>query len=160
MKTSKELLRFIKALLKIKDMEKKVLLVHTFETTKETIGQMVVIENQKAIFTCDTLELPWLDNIRRKSRIYEGTFECVKVEATKAIPYEHIWIKNVLDRGGICIHVGNYATGKKVDILGCILVGSSHADINGDGQLDITNSRNTFNKLMAILPDSFNLIIK
>lgn len=153
-------LEALRRLLKSKAMEKKVLLVHTFETHKETIGQMVVIEDAKAIFTCDTLELPWIDNIRRKSRIYEGTFECAKVEATPKIPYEHIWVKNVLDRSGICIHIGNYATGKKVDILGCILVGSSHADINGDGQLDITNSRNTFNKLMAILPDSFNLIIK
>lgn len=60
-------------------------------------------------------------------------------------------IKNVPMRSNILIHVGNYTS----DILGCILVGDSVRDINNDGKYDVTNSRNTFNKLMNLLPEEF-----
>ena len=35
-----------------------------------------------------------------------------------------------------------------------------HVDMNKDGNLDVTNSSNTFKKLMEILPNNFKLIIK
>ena len=42
-------------------------------------------------------------------------------------------------RSGVCIHKGNYFT----QILGCIIVGDSHTDINKDGYKDVTNSGKT-----------------
>lgn len=64
---------------------------------------------------------------------------------------ECIEIQNVPMRSNILIHVGNYTS----DILGCILVGDSARDINNDGTIDVTNSKATMYKLLALIPDKF-----
>ena len=104
-------------------------------------------------FECFTLELPWKNNLRKVSCIRAGVYTWVKRAATTAIPYEHILLQNVPARDGVCIHSGNFATGAKPDTLGCVLVGSAYVDLNGDGTVEITNSKATFNKMMALLPN-------
>ena len=127
-----------------------------FKNSHEAIGQMVVAEGENVLFKCSTLELPWRGNMQSVSCIYSGTFRCVKVPQTSNIPYPHIWIKDVYNREGIKIHIVNYAR----QLRGCIGVGEKHLDIDKDGQLDITNSRKTFEKLMAALPDTFNITVR
>ena len=134
----------------------KVELTHIFENDKETLGQLVVSDNGKVLFICSTLELPYLNNIARKSRIDTGIYDCVKVGESANIKYDHIWIKNVAGRSGIKIHIVNYVR----QLAGCIGVGEKYMDIDKDGEIDITNSKNTLNQLRAILPDEFKLIIK
>jgi hypothetical protein len=66
-------------------------------------------------------------------------------------------ITSVPKRSGIRIHIANYFT----QLLGCIALGMGFADINKDGQTDITSSKvaiNKFNQLMGGKP--FKLIIK
>ena len=63
---------------------------------------------------------------------------------------------DVPNRSYILIHSGNY----NKHTLGCILVGATLSDINGDGYRDTTNSKETLNKLNEILPDYFKLTIK
>jgi len=116
----------------------------------ETIGALTFGE-----FHCDTLELPYKDNQHRISCIPAGKYICKKVTATAHIPYEHISVTNVPNRDGICIHKANYVS----DLLGCIGVGEGIIDLNKDGQLDIIKSKLTFDKLMALLPNSFSLAI-
>lgn len=100
-------------------------------------------------FRCFTLELPDLDNKSNVSCIPEGTYLASKhMSPTKG---HCVSIKNVPMRSNILIHVGNFTS----DIQGCILVGDSARDINGDGKYDVTNSRNTFNNLMNLLPEEF-----
>jgi len=100
-------------------------------------------------FRCFTLELPDLDNKQNVSCIPKGTYLAGKhMSPSKG---HCVAIKGVPMRSNILIHVGNYTS----DILGCILVGDSVRDINNDGKYDVTNSRNTFNKLMDLLPDEF-----
>ena len=111
-------------------------------------------------FSCVTLELPDKQNQKGISCIPSGEYEWIKVGATAKIPYDHISILNVLNRSGICIHIGNYASLKKSDVEGCIIVGGAFADINQDGIADIIDSKSTFNKLMALLPDAGKLTIK
>lgn len=106
-------------------------------------------------FKCDSLELPYKDNQRRVSCVPAGKYICKKVLASSHIPYTHIAITNVPNRDGICIHKANYVS----DLLGCVGVGDGLKDINKDGQLDIINSKNTFDKLMLLLPDEFTLNI-
>jgi len=104
-------------------------------------------------FRCLTLELPDLDNQQDISCIPHGLYQCEKYHSNT-----HGWcvaIHDVLDRTFIRIHAGNFTR----QILGCILVGSSITDIDGDGILDVSNSGNTMKKLMAILPDKFELEI-
>lgn len=117
-------------------------------------------ENGATVFKCDSLELLYRDNKQIVSCINTGIYLCKKRGATKNIPYPHIWITNVTGRAGICVHYGNFAAGKKVDIKGCVLAGSGLTDINGDGFIDIVNSKKTFLKLMEVMPEEFYLTIR
>jgi hypothetical protein len=122
----------------------------------QTIGRLDVVNGDVELFSCMTLELAWNNNLRQISCIPYGEYSCEKKEATAAIPYQHVTVLNVRDRSGIAIHKANYAS----QLRGCIAVGDKHVDINKDGNLDVTNSSNTFKKLMDILPNNFKLTIK
>jgi hypothetical protein len=105
---------------------------------QQTQGTLKVYDedSDEPVFECKTLELPDRDNQQQ-------------------IP----------NRSLILIHWGNYAgsinpmTGHS-DIKGCILVGKTFADIDGDGIKDITSSKSTFNTLMKICPDGLTLTIE
>lgn len=112
-------------------------------------------------FHCKTLELGSHDNEPGKSCINPGAYVCKKVGPSH-IPYEHIAITEVANRSGIAIHIANYASSDeahKSQLLGCVAVGSYYGDINSDGVQEILNSTETFNKLMAAVPDEFILVI-
>ncbi len=128
----------------------KILIKRITKGQKEILGELTFND-----FKCKTLELPDLGNKSKVSCIPYGKYNCIKVEATHNIPYKHISILDVVNREGICIHKGNYYT----QILGCVLVGDSYADINKDGIIDILNSGTTYDKLMKLLPDKFELEI-
>lgn len=125
-------------------------LLRTSCQPKQTLGNLSV--DGKEI--CKTLELPWLENKRRVSCIPEGEYTVVKRNSPKY--KNHFHILEVPNRDWILIHHGNFYT----DILGCILVGENHVDINRDGLLDVTNSVATMKKLNTIFPDKFKLIVK
>lgn len=105
-------------------------------------------------FRCFTLELPWGMNKKNFSCVPEGTYEAFKHESPKNGSV--IMLKNVVGRSGIQIHAGNYTS----QIEGCILVGDSLKDINADGVIDVTNSKATLSKLLDLLPDTFEVVIK
>ncbi|HDM8140673.1 TPA: hypothetical protein P0E12_004963 [Vibrio harveyi] len=101
-----------------------------------------------------TLELPDLNNETNVSCIPEGIYHCTWIESPSLG-----WCYNVADVYGrtfIRIHSGNYTS----EILGCILVGDGHKDINGDQLVDVTNSKKTLEKIHNMLGDSFTLQIK
>lgn len=124
------------------------------QTTKQTLGEFVLLDDTgKAIYRCKTLELPWRNNARQKSCIPTGVYDVVPRQSPKFAKHYHVL--NVPNRDWILIHTGNYHT----QILGCILVGASLADINGDGQLDVTNSRITLNSILTMAPKGFKLTI-
>lgn len=125
---------------------------------KLTTGLLIVLDEDRALFACRTIELPFLGNQKRISCIPEGVYDCERiVSSTKG---ECFLVKNVPNRSAILIHKGNYAAGFKVDTEGCILVGLSLADINGDGYQDVTDSSKAMAALRAILPEKFQLIIR
>ena len=99
-------------------------------------------------FKCKTMELPWLNNQVRISCIPAGVYDYEVLERSEAIPYKHIWIKEVPGRSGIKIHVANYVR----ELRGCIAVGRNYADIDKDGVIDLTASRDTLNELMTLIP--------
>lgn len=125
------------------------------DSGSQTLGKLYILENgYKCIFYCDTLELPWLNNQTQISCIPPGIYTVTKRWSQKF--KNHLHITNVKDREWILIHSGNYNR----DILGCVLVGSDLKDIDGDGELDVIESRITLNKILEIVPDTIKLEIK
>lgn len=105
-------------------------------------------------FQCFTLELPWLENQRGVSCIPRGQYKAFKRNSPKnGLVVE---FRNVPDRSNIQIHSGNYTR----QIEGCILVGSSIAFLDGDSVPDVANSKVTLDKLLALLPDEFEVVIE
>ena len=128
--------------------------LRTIDNGKQTNGVLYVVDEDKILFECFTLELPWKDNQRRVSCIPEGEYKAIKHHSPKF--GNSVWIQDVPNRSEILIHPANYVR----QLLGCIAVGSDLKDIDSDGLEDTTNSRNTMDKLLSFLPKSFDVQIK
>lgn len=115
----------------------------------QTLGIMT-LPNGKVYHT---LELAWKNNNRKVSCIPKGKYKVRK--RTSAKYGEHFHILDVKNRDFILIHFGNYHT----DILGCVLVGKGLKDINNDGRLDVTSSKQAMKEILAVMPNSFDLEI-
>jgi len=105
-------------------------------------------------FKCFTLELPWKGNELNVSCIpralgYKG--EKHKSPANGDV----IAITNVFNRTYIQIHSANFLR----QLKGCIAVGDSIKFLDGDSLPDVTNSKNTLKKLLAVLPKKFMIEI-
>lgn len=138
-------------------MEPQLIVDRFKDTGKQTLGRMQYVdEKNNVLFDCVTLELPWKNNKNKISCIPVGEYDCEKVGPSENIKYPHIWITNVKGRSGVKIHIANYYT----QIQGCIAVGSSHLDLNKDGEQDVTASKTTFAALMNVAPNKFKLIIR
>ena len=126
-------------------------------TDKATYGQAFVWDNEtkERIFDFKTLELPWQENKRRVSCIPEGEYLVKKMPPTAKRNYEYFHVQNVPGRDAILFHPGNYTR----QILGCILPGESHTDLDKDEIIDITNTTHTLKILTALMPDVFKLKI-
>ena len=135
---------------------KKLALVRDYKE-KETLGKLIVFDNNKIIYTCVCLELPWLDNEHNISCIPEGVYNVEKYSDTKH--KNCFWVKDVPERTGILIHIGTYATGKKINTKGCILPGVDYTDVDVNGQLDVVLSSVALKRLNYYLPDKFKIHI-
>lgn len=133
----------------------KVIIDRLNEGDKQTESLLTILnEKEETIFNCYTLELPWNDNKKQISCIPKGEYNVEKRQSTKY--KNHFHVLDVPNRSYILIHQGNYNWHTK----GCILVGKTLTDINGDGLRDVTGSVATMNKLNDILPNYFKLQIR
>ena len=136
-------------------------MLETIEGMKRyTITRLIYQDEQTLGYLWDglkkiacTLELEWDDNKSRVSCIPKGIYTVVTRHSPKF--GNHFHILDVPNRDYILIHSGNYHR----DILGCVLVGAAHIDIDGDGYMDVTSSKNKMRKLNEILPTKFELEI-
>ncbi len=120
---------------------------------KVTLSEIEARDNGEAAYSCKGLELPWKNNQRRISCIPEGMYIVKKRISPKY--GNHFHLQKVTGRDWILIHHGNYTR----DILGCILVGRTHTDIDRDGITDVTHSKATMKELNELLPKEFTVII-
>ena len=132
----------------------KAILTREASLCNQTLGTLQLLDDNKEIFSCKTLELPDLDNQKSVSCIPKGIY--IVTPRTSPKYGLHFLVNNVINRDAILIHHGNYYT----DILGCILVGTSHVDINGDNLKDVTSSKVTLKKLLELAPKGFELTIR
>ncbi len=116
-----------------------------------TIGRLTL---SGGTFQCFTLELPWKENERGISCIPAGTYEAFKRMSPKNGSV--IELLNVKDRSNIQVHRGNYTR----QIEGCILVGDSVKFLDADSIPDVTTSGQTMDKLLALLPNKFTVVIE
>ena len=100
-----------------------------------TLGKMFT---EDGLWICETLELPWRDNLRGISCIPEGAYEC-KLAMSPSRGYKVYWLQDVPGRKDCQIHIGNFPK----DIRGCILVGSERSNHM------LLRSRMAFNAFMG-----------
>lgn len=131
----------------------RAVLIRIKANKNQTLGRLFVFDGLDLVFKCCTLELPDRANMRNISCIPTGIYE-VKPR-TSAKYKEHFEVTKVLNRKYILIHPANYYT----DLKGCIGVGADFYDINKDGEMDITSSRDTMSKILELMPNGFNLTI-
>jgi len=139
----------------------KCIISRTYEL-KQTRSALFVMEGVDKLFECVTIELPKVFipfpvNAQNVTCIPEGIYPVEKIiSPTKGRCF---LLKNVPGRTMVEIHIGNFATGEKVDTKGCILPGMRFVDINLDGNLDVQDSTKAMEKLLKLLPDKFELHI-
>jgi hypothetical protein len=120
---------------------------------KITPGFLQVYKGADLLLEVATLELPWKENEFRVSCIPEGAYWC---EYRYSDRFGWHWVVLAVEgRSLILIHSGNFYYQTK----GCILPGLTHADIDADGVLDVTNSRKAMQILRGVLPNRFPLYI-
>jgi len=124
------------------------LIIETWQRKGYTFGVLTYRD-----FTCVTLELPWINNERSISCIPRaGAY--VGRKYTSPANGDCIAIDNVLERDYIQIHALNWLHQTE----GCIGVGRTFNPTSHNGPM-ITNSKDTLKKLLAELPDTFNIEI-
>lgn len=146
--------------------------------TKEVIVERVYLQTETLSsiyfenkYLCKGMELVWKNNQRGVSCIPEGTYLCTK---EKPIPkddpdtlidesggfkprdYWHFRLHKVPGRSGVLIHKITYVK----DLQGCLGVGMSFKDFNGDNVLDMAESTKALQLLVDTLPDVFNITFK
>ena len=121
---------------------------------KQVLSSFHFFKSGKLVLSVKALELADRSNKKRVSCIPLGVYRCVLRYSNKYGWHYHV--KEVPGRTLILIHFGNYYT----DTLGCILVGNAHKDINGDGYRDVTSSKKVMKKILAIMPNEFELEIQ
>jgi hypothetical protein len=115
----------------------------------QTLGIMT-LPNGKVY---QTLELAWKNNQKQISCIPKGCYQVTKRVSAKY--GEHFHILDVKNRDFILIHQANFHS----QLMGCVAVGKGLADINKDGRLDVTSSKQAMKELLSALPNKFQLQI-
>ncbi|MFD2567602.1 DUF5675 family protein [Pseudotenacibaculum haliotis] len=102
---------------------------------------LVTDDKYNVIFSSQSLELGWLNNQRNVSCIPAGKYK-LKLEWSPRFQKDLWEIYGVPNRSECKFHAANYA----YQLNGCIALGRKRGDINADGILDVTHSRDTMRK--------------
>lgn len=105
-----------------------------------TYGMLAQDDNKEI---CHTLELPWKDNAHGVSCIPAGTYTCFRRHSDH-FNCEVFEIGGVPNRSDVLLHPANYTS----ELRGCVALGTSFADLNGDGVQDLASSRVAFTAFM------------
>ena len=111
-----------------------------------TFGHFDLFDGFLKVFSCKTLERPWKDNRNKVSCVPAGTYPVV-LEYSPHFDRELNELKLVPGRSEVKFHVANYVQ----RLEGCIGVGLSIGDINGDGVPDLKSSGVALDRLHAAL---------
>ena len=119
-------------------MDIRTLIIDRFSVDKtQAVGVATVLNAKgKPILTCKSLERGWNNNEKMISCVPKGRYT-IKLEWSNRFG-ANLWeLKNVPNRSECKLHSANYWN----QLNGCIALGLSLRDINGDGEVDATSSR-------------------
>jgi hypothetical protein len=123
----------------------RVLILRDPSTDEGTPGVLV-----SESFGCRTLELPWLDNARKRSCIPAGVYRCAVVQSPR---FGRVYgVQRVPGRTHILIHAGNWAgqiPQRRTHVQGCILLGERMGSLSG--QRAVLLSRPAVRRFMAAM---------
>ncbi len=123
------------------------------QTSVASVGHLFLMEGDLVVAEFATVELPWKNNESGKSCIPAGTYLVKKHTSPKfGACYK---VSEVPNRTDILLHSANYSR----ELLGCIGIGTDHADIDKDGTQDITASKAAMERLLKVGPESFTMTI-
>lgn len=135
-----------------------IILKRFHQTNKVTLGLLTLAEDP-AKFKYYTIERPWLNNIKNKSCIPLGMYQCERTMyyggdgVGGKQDYDSFQVLDVKNRTNIKFHKANYVK----DVVGCIGIGSSCCTLTPA----IYNSKKAYNSFMQNMHnvDKFQLII-
>ena len=120
----------------------------------QTLGEFIFEGNNGRMIKLYSMELPWKGNQRNISSIPKGIYKVITTRSPRF--KKNMWLLlNVPGRDGIRIHSANYAR----ELNGCIALGMGKADLDGDGNIDITSSRKAMDLALEHLGREFTLEI-
>ena len=134
-------------------MSKRLVLVRLSDDGKLSLGRLYVFDGLEMIYHCCTLEPAWKANERQVSCVPWGRYTVRQRVSNKY--GKHFHLIDVANRDWVLIHSGNF----RRDTTGCILVGATFSDIDGDGLPDVTSSRQTMRLLLAAIGDVKEIIM-
>ena len=112
----------------------------------QTLGVLYVLDkNNGVLFTCKTLELPWLNNKTHISCIPLGEYKGILHDSPKF--GRTIWIQDVDGRSEILIHPANF----HYQLLGCIALGNDFVLIDNNDTLDASSSVDTMEEFLSFI---------
>ena len=110
------------------------------------IGRLDIYDGPLKVFSCKTLERPWVENKNKVSCVPAGSYPVV-LEYSAHFKRKLNELKLVPGRSEVKIHVANFVT----QLEGCIAVGLSVGDINKDGIPDMVSSRVALDRMQEAL---------
>lgn len=127
-------------------MKPKVI-VNRFKITDDySLGQCYIKFPDQTIYVGATLERGWRNNQSNVSCVPPGTYP-LKLEYSPRFRKDLWELYDVPGRAECKFHAANYWR----QLNGCIALGVKHIDIDGDGDPDVTSSRNTMKKFHMYL---------
>ena len=132
---------------------KKLVLTRLSSDHTCTLGMLSVYDGLQKQAELRTLEPPWYNNATGKSCIPEGKYQ-VRPRSTQGRG-DHLILIDVQGRSFILIHSGNFPA----DSTGCVLVGMRFSDLDSDGKLDISASREALHILTSLVQEPAMLTI-
>ena len=122
---------------------KKVFVIRDIIGRKLSLGFCIVTEgdSNNILFTSQSLERGWLSNAKNISCIPAGIYK-LRLEWSPRFQKDLWEIYGVPNRRECKFHAANFSR----QLNGCIALGQKRADLDSDGLMDITNSRNTMKK--------------
>lgn len=121
----------------------KIVKINRFKITDNySLGHCYIQhENGTTEYIGCSIERGWRNNQARVSCVPEGEYQ-LKLEYSPRFRKKLWELYGVPNRSECKFHAANYWR----QLNGCIALGNKHIDIDGDGDPDVTSSRNTMKK--------------